>query len=75
MKNLLSQPAFGPASRLQAMAPRNPGVMKAPTTQARTKPLAGMSVRTTAHAIGTAISRSSRATALARTSEYPIAHR
>src|SRR5579862_2803037 len=74
-QNLLSQPALGPASRVQAMAPRKPGVMKAPTTQARTRPFAGMSVRTTAQAIGTAIARSSKATAVATSNELRIALR
>jgi len=72
---LLSQPAFGPASSVQAMAPRKPGMMKEPITQARTKPFAGMSVRTTAQAIGTAITRSSNATAVASSSEFRTAAR
>jgi hypothetical protein len=51
--SLLSQPEFGPASRIQPIAPRYGGVMKAPNTIRRTKDFAGMSVREIAHAMGT----------------------
>ncbi len=49
----LTQPALGPASRIQAVAPRNGGVTKVASTSVRTSPFHGMSVRETAQAIGT----------------------
>ena len=50
-----SQPALGPASSIQPMAPRNVGMMNAAMTLACAKSLPGMSVRDTAQASGTAM--------------------
>ena len=51
----LSQPALGPASSIQPMAPRKVGMMKAAMTLTCAKLRPGMSVRDTAQASGTAI--------------------
>src|SRR5690606_11262840 len=50
----LSQPAFGPASRIHAMAPRNGGMMNAASTLILKKPRNGMLVRDTPQAMGRA---------------------
>ena len=54
MKKRLSQPALGPASRIQATAPVYGGVMNVTSTSMRVRPRPGMLVRATAHASGTA---------------------
>ena len=49
--------------------------MNVPSTAAHTSPLPGMSVRDTAHAIGTPKTMQSRPTARPSTSELPSASR
>ena len=71
----LSHPEFGPASKIQPMAPRYGGVMKAPSTSIRTRPLQGMSVRDTAQAMGTAKARHSTVTVNPNRMEFHIATR
>ena len=51
----LSQPALGPASSIQPIAPRKVGMMKAAMTLACAQSRPGMSVRDTAQASGTAM--------------------
>ncbi len=52
---LFSQPALGPASSIQPMAPRNVGMMNAAMTLACAQSRPGISVRDTAQASGTAM--------------------
>jgi hypothetical protein len=71
----LSQPEFGPASRIHPIAPRYGGVMNAPSTSVRTSPLAGMLVRAMAQAIGTAKIRQRQVTLAPSRMEFHIAVR
>ena len=68
-----SQPAFGPASRIQPTAPRYGGMMKVPRIEIHTRPLAGMSVRDSAQASGTPNSTHRLAADTPRTSELTSA--
>ena len=52
---LLIQPALGPPSRIQPIAPTKGGIRNDASTMTWTKPRAGMSVRETPHASGTAM--------------------
>ena len=70
-----SQPAFGPASRIQPTAPRYGGMMKVPRIEIQMSPLNGMSVRDSAQAIGTPNSRHMRPEERPSNSELPSASR
>ena len=53
-RNTLISPALGPSSRIQAITEMKFGITKATSTDTRTNCRPGMSVRATAHAIGSA---------------------
>ena len=73
MNSRLSQPALGPASRIQPTAPRYGGMMNVPRIDTQISPFAGMSVRDTAHASGTPNTSASAAAERPSTSELKSA--
>ena len=58
---LLIQPALGPPSRIQPIAPTKGGIRNEASTITCTKPRPGMSVRDTPQASGTAMMLANRA--------------
>ena len=66
----LIQPAFGPASKIQAIAPRKLGITKAANTLRCVRPRSGMLVRDTASASGTPSASASSVTAPPSISEF-----